>query len=77
MNTLFHIYKYPNGISLNGREYLLDDEEEVMLFTSINKAITFISDALKKCGELNTDVNLTTDQMENDFGLWVEEVGLE
>ena len=70
---MFHIYKYPNGISLNGIEYLLDDEEEVMLFTSINKAITFISDALKECGELNTDVDLTTDQMENDFGLCVEE----
>tara|TARA_R100001224_G_scaffold107940_1_gene83713 strand:- start:66 stop:299 length:234 start_codon:yes stop_codon:yes gene_type:complete len=77
MNTLYHVYTYPHGISLNGREYLLDDEEEVMLFTSINKAVTFISDALKKDGELDADVNLTTDQMENDFGLWVEEVGLE
>ena len=77
MNTLFHIYRYPNGISLNGREYLLDDEEDVMLFTSIKKAVAFISDALKKGGELDADVDLTTDQMENDFGLWVEEVGLE
>jgi hypothetical protein len=77
MNTLYHVYTHPHGISLNGREYLLDDEEEVMLFTSINKAVTFISDALKKDGELDADVNLTTDQMENDFGLWVEEVGLE
>ena len=55
----------------------MDDEEDVMLFTSIKKAVAFISDALKKGGELDADVDLTTDQMENDFGLWVEEVGLE
>ena len=71
---MYHIYTYPHGISLNGREYLLNDEDDVMLFTSIKKAVSFISDALKKGGELDTDVDLTADQMADEFGLWVEEV---
>lgn len=38
-------YRYPNGISLNGREYLLDGDE-VALFETIEELFDFINEGL-------------------------------
>jgi len=71
--VLYHVYRYPHGISLNGREFLLDDAGDTMLFPSIDNALKFVSDALKQVNELdvNADV-LTQDKLESDFGFYVE-----
>ena len=33
-----------NGISINGLEYILDDDNEVMLFSSVDKAKQFLAE---------------------------------
>ena len=38
-------YRYPEGISLNGREYLLDDGE-VALFETIQELFDFINEGV-------------------------------
>tara|TARA_Y100000389_G_C17338080_1_gene451754 strand:- start:500 stop:805 length:306 start_codon:yes stop_codon:yes gene_type:complete len=68
----YHVYMHPHGISLNGREFLLDDAENVMLFPSVDNAIKFVSDAMRQVGDLDADADdLTQDQMEDDYGYYV------
>ena len=70
---MYHVYMHPHGISLNGREFLLDDAGNVMLFPSIDNALKFVSDALRQVDELDVDADdLTQDQMEKDYGYYVE-----
>lgn len=38
------IYRYINGISLNGREYLLDEENKELKFDNKEQALNFLSD---------------------------------
>ena len=40
---MISIYRYINGISLNGREYLLNKENKVLLFPSSDKAFKFLA----------------------------------
>ena len=40
---MISIYRYINGISLNGREYLLNEENKVLLFPSSDKAFKFLA----------------------------------
>jgi len=39
------IYRYINGISLNGREYVIDEEDQILKFTNEKQALNFLSDA--------------------------------
>ena len=41
---MISIYKYINNISLNGKEYLLDEENQVLKFTNEKQAFNFLSD---------------------------------
>jgi len=38
------IYRYINGISLNGREYVIDEEDQILKFTNEKQALNFLSD---------------------------------
>ena len=70
-DALYHIYMHPEGISLNGKEYLLDDAGEVMLFASIDKALTFMSDALRQTGDLAIDADVLSEEQAEDRGFYV------
>ena len=71
--AMYNVYRYPHGISLNGREYLLDDAGDVMLFPSEENAFKFVSDALRQVGDLDVDADdLTQDEIEDKFGYYVE-----
>ena len=39
---MYYISRAINGISINGDEYLLDDNNEIMLFESKKEALNFI-----------------------------------
>ncbi len=41
---MISIYRYINDISLNGREYLLDEDDETLLFSSKDKAFEFLTE---------------------------------
>jgi hypothetical protein len=41
---MISIYRYINNISLNGKEYLLDEENQVLKFTNEKQAFNFLSD---------------------------------
>tara|TARA_Y100001937_G_scaffold120955_1_gene179030 strand:- start:458 stop:688 length:231 start_codon:yes stop_codon:yes gene_type:complete len=69
-------YKYPHGISLNGRDYLLDGDEvalfenEQELFDFINRdvgyiAVTSVKD-LEENGVYIEDADQTEEWFEND-----------
>lgn len=36
-----NVYRYPNGISLNGKEYLLDETGGVIIFDSVQSVQSF------------------------------------
>ena len=58
---MIRIYKYVNNIALNGREYLLDGDNQVRIFSSANKAIEALADAGIKSNnedELNSDYDI-------------------
>ena len=41
---MISVYRYINGISLNGREYLLDEENKELKFSNKEQAFNFLSD---------------------------------
>ena len=41
------IYRDINGISLNGREYVLDSNDDVLTFPSGEKAISYLQERMK------------------------------
>tara|TARA_R100000458_G_scaffold50013_1_gene49953 strand:+ start:1448 stop:1681 length:234 start_codon:yes stop_codon:yes gene_type:complete len=43
-DIMISIYRYINDISLNGREYLLDEDDETLLFSSKDKAFEFLTE---------------------------------
>jgi len=38
------IYRHINGISLNGREYVIDEEDQILKFTNKKQAFNFLFD---------------------------------
>lgn len=63
---MFHIYRHINSISLNGREYLLNDEGEVLLFPSIEEAL----DHLREQG----GKHVQNAQELKEYGIYIEEI---
>jgi len=59
-------YKHPHGISLNGREYLLDGDE-IALFETVTDLIDHINDGVGY-------VAVKSVQDLNDEGIYVEDV---
>ena len=58
---MIRVYKHVNGIALNGREYLLDGDNQVMIFSSAHKAIEALAGAGIKSNnedELNSDYDI-------------------
>jgi len=39
---MYTIYKYPEGITLNPREYALDDKDEVIKFKTTDDAVKYL-----------------------------------
>lgn len=56
------VFRHPEGISLNGREYLLDDEGQVKKFSTINEV----------CGILGID-KMSAIDIEEEYGIFVED----
>ena len=40
---MIRVYRHINDISLNGREYLIDENDETLLFSSKDKAFEFLT----------------------------------
>ena len=60
----YRIYRHPEGIGLNGKEFAMD-KKEIMLFNTIDDAVKLITDDIGK------DVNRV--ELEDDYGLYIEE----
>ena len=60
---MYKVYSYPEGISLNGRQFLLNDDDEVKEFTSIPDIFKFLNDA-------GVDAS-TPDELEEDFDIFI------
>tara|TARA_B100001250_G_scaffold289588_1_gene251371 strand:- start:1012 stop:1227 length:216 start_codon:yes stop_codon:yes gene_type:complete len=62
------IYRNPEGISLNGKEYVLDDDGEPITFTSEKHAIEFLH------GE-GIDESLTYEgDIYEEYGIGIERI---
>ena len=57
------IYRYINHISLNGREYLLDEENKQLKFSNKEQALTFLNDG---------GVNAKDEEELEEYGLYFE-----
>lgn len=65
------IYRYINNISLNGKEYVLNDDNDLMKFSSPDDAIKFLHN-----NGIAEDVNDENDLFDNyGFGIELEEKG--
>ena len=58
------IYSHQGGISLNGRQYLLDDNDELLKFDSPTVAIDYLAPRGIKA--------TTVDELET-YGIWITE----
>jgi|TARA_R110002074_G_scaffold325821_1_gene496156 hypothetical protein len=61
----YRIYRHPEGIGLNGKEFALDDKKDIMLFTTVKDAVQFLVKAVGK--------TVTRTQLEDNHGLHIEE----
>ena len=61
----YRIYRHPEGIGLNGKEFALDDKKDIMLFTSVKDAVQFLVKAVGK--------TVTRVELEDNHGLHIEE----
>ena len=52
----FIIYRHPEGISLNGREYLLDDKDKLITFDTYDQAKQFLIDQSYATGDIDENV---------------------
>ena len=59
------VYRYPEGIGLNGKEFLLTNEEKIMLFNTVFDAVKYVGKML--------EVEVTQAELEDDYGIHVEE----
>jgi hypothetical protein len=41
---MISVYRYINGISLNGKEYLLDEDNQELIFSNETEAFTYLYD---------------------------------
>jgi len=56
------VYSHPEGISLNGRQYLLDDNDELLKFDSPTAAMDYLSPH---------GISATTERELEEHGLWI------
>ena len=61
----YRIYRHPEGIGLNGKEFALDDKKDIILFNTISDAEKFLVKAVGK--------TVTRIQLEDKYGLHIEE----
>jgi len=61
----YRIYRHPEGIGLNGKEFALDDKKDIMLFTTVKDAVQFLVKAVGK--------KVTRVELEDNHGLHIEE----
>ena len=61
----YRIYRHPEGIGLNGKEFAVDDKKDIILFNTVNDAEKFL---IKAIGKKATRVEL-----EDNHGLHIEE----
>jgi len=59
------IYSYPEGISLNGKQYLLDENNDLLTFKTADTALNH----LKSLGVAAE----TEEELEEDFGIYLED----
>ena len=60
---MISIYRYINDISLNGREYLLDEENQILKFTNEKQAFNFLS---------NGGVEAKDEEELEEYGIYFE-----
>ena len=61
----YRIYRHPEGIGLNGKEFAVDDKKDIILFNTISDAEKFLVKAVGK--------TVTRIQLEDKYGLHIEE----
>ena len=63
---MISIYKYINDISINGKEYLLDADGEILLFSSEDKAFKFLTES---------GIEVKNEEDLEDYGFYFETEG--
>jgi len=66
MSYKYRIYRHPAGISLNGKEFICNDNGDYMLFNTIGMAKMWIK---KQDSTINVDV----DDLLSEYGLDIEQ----
>ena len=61
----YRIYRHPEGIGLNGKEFAVDDKKDIILFNTVKDAEKFLVKAVGK--------TVTRVELEDNHGLHVEE----
>ena len=63
----YRIYRYPHGISLNGKEFICNENDEVKLFKSEKAALAFLN-------KNNEGKNINNaDEYFETFGIGIEQ----
>lgn len=65
-NSPYYVYSHPEGISLNGRQYLVDEKGKIRSFKSSNNALNEINNLI------DMDYNTPEDLEENE-GIFISQ----
>ena len=63
----YRIYRYPNGISLNGKEFICDENDDIKLFKSEKAALKHFYNNF----EVETKVN--AEELFDTYGVGIEQ----
>jgi len=63
----YRIYRHPQGISLNGKEFICDDKGDVRLFATEGLALVWLKK--QSPNSLKAD---TSEELFNNYGLGIE-----
>ena len=61
----YRIYRHPEGIGLNGKEFAVDNKKDIILFNTVKDAEKFLVKAVGK--------TVTRVELEDNHGLHIEE----
>ena len=66
------IYRYVNGISLNGCEWVLTEKDDLMLFDSSEEAVTWLNNEANEFDGMSSDGPMSEEEWES-VGIFVGE----
>lgn len=69
----YRIFRYPNGISLNGKEFICEEDQEVKLFDTVLDASKWLTENIEEGKPSKNGIFLLSEEtLEEEYGIYIE-----